>query len=103
MKQDDGTRRTWKEAMAYCKKNEAKLPGKGWRLPTIEELFSLIDFKHFNPAINPIFSCRSASYWSSTSHASYSGNAWDVFFGNGDVVSWGKGNNFFVRPVRQNS
>jgi uncharacterized protein len=37
-----GGARTWRPAMAYCEQNMAGLPGVGWRLPSIDELRSLI-------------------------------------------------------------
>jgi hypothetical protein len=33
---------TWQEAVDYCRKNRAGLPGSGWHLPTIDELRTLI-------------------------------------------------------------
>ena len=103
MKQDDGKRRSWKEAMEYCDKNEAKLPGAGWRLPTVKELISLIDYERYNPSIDPVFTdTKSASYWSSTPHAGNPGDAWVVGFFIGNEY-WNKSYGYFVRPVRQNS
>lgn len=37
-----GGTRTWRPAMAYCARNEGGLPGSGWRLPSVDELRSLI-------------------------------------------------------------
>lgn len=102
MKEDDGKERTWKDAIEYCV--EINLPGKGWRLPTIEELFTLIDFSRHHPAIDPIFTnTKSSWYWSSSPRADGSGGAWFVYFNNG-YVSWDSLDfNLYVRPVRQNS
>ena len=104
MKEDDGKERTWKDAVTYCEQNEAKLPGEGWRLPTVEELFTLVDFTRHSPAIDPVFSnTKSSWYWTSSPHASYSGYAWYVSFYNG-YVNWDSaGYEYYVRPVRQNS
>jgi hypothetical protein len=33
---------TWQDAVDYCRKNRAGLPGSGWHLPTIDELRTLI-------------------------------------------------------------
>lgn len=104
MKEDDGIERNWEDAKKYCEKNEAKLPGTGWRLPTIEELFSIIDFSRHHPAIDPVFTkTKSDYYWSSTPYANFSGYAWVVYFSFGGVNWFGIGYDDFVRAVRQNS
>jgi hypothetical protein len=38
------TTRTWQQALDYCNNNVPGLPGTGWRLPNVKELFSLVDF-----------------------------------------------------------
>lgn len=104
MKQDDGKRRKWEEAKKYCEENQAKLAGEGWRLPTVKELISIVDYERHSPAIDPLFLGTKSSYcWSSTPYAGVSGSAWCVYFYDGGV-GWhylvGGG---LVRPVRQNS
>jgi hypothetical protein len=93
---DDGIRRTWKEAQDY-----AESLGGGWRLPTVEELFLLADRSKSNPAIDPIFQCRSYYYWSSSTYAYYPDYAWFVDFGYG-YAHWDyKSNaNYYVRCAR---
>ena len=56
-----------------------------WRLPTIKELLTLVDYDRYSPAINTdLFECESGYYWSSTPYASSpSGCALLVNFGNG--------------------
>ena len=97
-----GERVNWKQA----KKVAEAYRGGGhadWRLPTIEELITLIDFSRFNPAANTeLFSDMKPNfYWSGTPDASSpSVCAWLVFFSHG-LVDWG-GQDFtaFVRAVR---
>jgi hypothetical protein len=72
-----------------------------WRIPTREELESILDLTRRNPAINPLFKCESSGYWSSTPCTGYTGYAWYVFFGDGDVYGDDKTFSGFVRPVRQ--
>ena len=79
----------WVDAQVVC---NLKTVGnrKGWRLPTVHELASLIDPS--NPAGNPdlpagtaFFSnVQSSIYWSATTDAGDSAKAWEVnfFFGN---------------------
>jgi len=42
----------------------------------------------------------SSNYWSSTTNANNSGNAWNVNFNNGNVNNNNKSNNYYVRAVR---
>lgn len=72
-----------------------------WRIPTREELESILDLTKHDPAINPMFKCESAGYWSSTPSANYTGGAWIVYFNDGLVDYYDRGNFDFVRPCRQ--
>ncbi len=86
---------TWEEAKKFCS-------GKGGRLPEIEELSRLIDYKRYNPAINPIFSDTKTDdrYWTNTQVAHWLVDAWVVGFGKGDLGDYSKDCGFYVRPVR---
>lgn len=77
------------------------LAGRGWRLPTKDELFRLVD-NSLKPTINTTYfpNAYADGYWSSTTDASYTGNAWFVFFYNGHVGSLGKSDYDYVRCVR---
>jgi hypothetical protein len=72
-----------------------------WRIPTREELESILDLTKHDPAIDPIFKCESAGYWSSTPYADFSYSAWFVSFYDGFVFSNDRIVSYFVRPVRQ--
>ncbi len=37
-----------------------------WRMPTIQEMQSLVDYNTFNPSIDPAFPCLPQIYWSDT-------------------------------------
>jgi len=72
-----------------------------WRIPTREELESILDLTKHDPAIDPIFKCESAGYWSSTPYAVSTANVWLVGFVNGYVDVNGRYHAYYVRPVRQ--
>lgn len=86
---------TFKQAQKYC----AKL---GARLPEVEELMSIADRTKHDPAIDTdLFpDTKSSYYWAGTQHARWNDCAWCVGFGGGGVGSNGKGNGYYVRPVR---
>lgn len=93
---------TQKTAEKTC--NELELAGhKDWRLPTIAELFTLVDHTRHGPAIDTSAfpDTKSDWYWSSTLCAWSSGHAWIVSFSDGFVGSVSRGyNHGFVRAVR---
>lgn len=73
-----------------------------WRLPTIRELLTLVDYERHDPAIDTdAFKCESAYYWTSTPlHSSPGVYAWVVNFGGGDA-GWGdQDDGARVRAVR---
>ena len=51
--------------------------------------------------LSHLFSVRSSYYWSATTHASNSSNAWNVNFNNGNDNNNDKSNSNYVRCVRQ--
>lgn len=73
----DSTTRTQAEAAANC---AAK--GGGWRLPTVLELFSIVDPSRKNPALDGVVfsSIVGFTFWSSTPVAGNASKAWQVGF-----------------------
>lgn len=73
-KEDDNKFRNWKESKNYCDTLSLD-EHSDWRLPTIEELFYLVDITKLNPAVSEYFNLRSTTYWSSTV---YKDNYYDI-------------------------
>ena len=98
---------TWQHALDYIALLNADeyLGYTDWRLPSIEELSTLVDAGRYSPAIDPIFSTVPVGYgyWSSTSSTSNVDARCLVSFQDGLLSSAHKRYNNFVRPVRGGS
>ena len=91
---------TFDDAIKACK-NLDYAEHKDWRLPTREELCSIVDLLKSSPAIDQIFTnTQSDWYWTSTPCAWVAGVAWCVGFNSGGVFDGIKGSGNYVRPVR---
>ncbi len=100
-KTDDNTTRTWDNAWAYCQ--GLSPDGKtNWRLPSANELMSIVHYGLYDPAIDSFAfpETNSSYYWSATTYASGSGSARLVNFANGVVYFYKKSNTNYVRCVR---
>jgi len=100
---DNDDLRDWFNALVHCYTKEVG-GRKGWRLPTIEELASLVDTSQPAPTLpagHPFTNVQSSNYWSATSDALFSSAALDVTFSNGAVLNAGKSTSrLFVWCVR---
>ena len=81
----------------YIKQNKRQGKG-GWRLPTIQELLTLVDYTTHDPASG--IDINSGYYWSSTTFARNAAFAWAVAFNAGFSYYYGSLNIRYVRCVR---
>jgi len=93
---------TFEEAKEACEKLSYAGYNSGWRLPTIEELRSIIDYSRSDPAWDTdVFAGKHNDwYWTSTPCAWDSDAAWCVGSVNGVVFYDHKYGHYYVRPVR---
>ncbi len=113
-KQDDKTGLVWQddqavsqnemmqeEAIVYCQKLE--LDGfEDWRLPTLEEAYTIVDMTQERPALKKGFEILSdARFWTSTSFAKNPRKeAWRISMSYGEAEPYNKNRSYCVRCVR---
>lgn len=101
--QDDKTvievKKNWFDADTYC--TLLNLDGqKGWRVPSYDELISIVDYTKHTLAAMPAFKhVISESYWSSTVDEKDKNKAKNVYFGNGCPNANLKENKYHIRCV----
>ncbi len=104
-KADSGLGMNWQEALAWVQqKNAEKFLGHDdWRLPSVKELQSIVDYNRspettHSPAIDPLFSCTAFTnearqvdypfYWSATTHAGFMGGGAAMYVAFGRAAGW---------------
>ncbi|MFT3926610.1 MAG: DUF1566 domain-containing protein [Myxococcales bacterium] len=75
--------KSWDDAAVYCR--ELDLGGKGFRLPTIKELHTLVDETKSNPSIDPkaFPGTAPSAYWTSSHLTNFEHDVWTVSFDQG--------------------
>ncbi|MBT8348526.1 MAG: DUF1566 domain-containing protein [Sulfurovum sp.] len=89
------------EAKAYCK--ALKLDTfENWRLPTLPELLTIVDYTRYKPAIVKEFKHvdNDTVYWSSTISARASDDFWGVVFRDGSTKTESGLYGRYIRCVR---
>jgi hypothetical protein len=98
----DTVEMAWASACSHCFTREVA-NRKGWRLPTVEELASLVDNDNYDPALptgHPFSNVQSSGYWSSTPWVYNTNFAWGATFLDGVVGHIYKGHSYNVWCVR---
>ena len=101
--------KNWEYAKSYC--SALVLEGySDWRLPSIEELESIVDYGKYDPAVDSIFiDVKPYDYWSSTSYlfSRFISGAYDhgdvaytLNFGTGGDSPWYKSDSRYIKCVR---
>ncbi len=95
-------KRDFNEAISYCKNLE--LDGiKGWELPNLKQLFTIVNTKEYNPTIYSEFkNIVPDTYWSRKLFArGESKDAYTITFKTGSLFRRNIDDKFFVRCVKE--
>ncbi len=93
---------SWNPALAHCITRQVG-GRRGWHLPTVEQLASLVDSTQSNPALSSghPFSSEPSGYWTMTMTKYDTTRAWVVgFSGGGSIDDFNKDDRNFVWCVR---
>ena len=95
----------WGNAINYCEKLKNYAGKSDWRLPNINELYTITNKQSCFFAADSIFEqpigdSTKSFYWSSTTYDANISQAWQLFFFNGSDNFQDKNKSAFVRCVR---
>jgi hypothetical protein len=93
---------TWADAKTFCAGVGSSLGGAGWRLATVNELLTIIDYSRSDPAIDPSYfpATPGGLFWTALPFNPSSTAAWLVNFGTGSTMFASAAAAFNVRCVR---
>lgn len=94
---------SWSDFDAAIKRVEKETGQKGWRVPSVDELQTLVNYQCTEPAINSRIFPNTASwrYWSSTPFADNEDYVWVLDFDSGDASTVLKVNaSYHIRLVK---
>ena len=104
-KADSGRGMNWQDALAWVQQKNAErfLGHDDWRLPSVKELQSIVDYTRspdtsHSPAIDPVFNCTTITnearqidypfYWSATTHNGFLGGSAAMYVAFGRAAGW---------------
>lgn len=92
---------SWREAVALAAATDFS-GSKAWRLPTVRELGTLLEYQCTMPAINlTVFPATPATnFWTATPYAGYANGAWNINFNDGVHDNSSRNYRLYVRLVR---
>ncbi len=114
-KEHEKIRMTWDEANKYAQRlNDIRFAGfENWRLPTLDELQTLITSEAYTNRYNYSFYIKeeliddmqttSSGYWTSTLKRDEKNVAWYVYFSNKQIGNYDTDFNYYVRCVRDDN
>jgi hypothetical protein len=93
-------KRSWSNANKYCE-NLTLTKRTEWRLPTLPELLSTIDYSKSSPALVEAFSFSSASgyYWTASTISTDNRYAWYIAIDKGNTYAYSKAEKVLFRCV----
>lgn len=93
---------TWIEALSYCE-SLTIAEYSDWRLPTIKELRSIVEYDAYDPAIDTRYFPDTLPfyYWSSTTNVHSASRKWYIHFSYGyGSYYFNESGSYYVRAVR---
>lgn len=101
---DDGNTYDQPTAVSHCASFRSSKAATGWRLPSVIELMTLVDYGVDMPAIGSSFDgTKTTNYWTATAAAATKMLAWTVKFDFGEVIPVLMDTKLPVRCVRGES
>jgi c(7)-type cytochrome triheme protein len=94
---------SWDDALGEVQRLQSRVEYRGWRLPTVQELRTLIDRRCNDPSTNLEVFPRAPAwpFWTATSYRDNLDYAWQIDFRNGEVNSHLKATtSYHIRMVK---
>ena len=99
---ESSRRYMWQEAFNFCEEL-VLVEYSDWTLPSKQALMSIVDYEYYYPSTNLQFfpQIKPESYWTDNNIKNQSNTEWVVDFSYGYINRHYKGDDYYVRCVRQ--